>query len=186
MVRQPDATMQPALQDNQLMSKHRVLSFKPQLRLEWRGQDGQNEKEQPNHSASLGNSIASSTRIGFSVHTGQNLSFQRHSRLEQSDQRHPDQADDISHKAKASPNSTSLASQIKFPIRTTCCYQRETNPYLPNCEDRFIRVGMMQPMFPWREIVQHKAMDRVFGKRPRNYTSDENRSGGGYFEWRDH
>jgi hypothetical protein len=39
--------MQPTLQDNQLMSKHRVLSFKPQLRLEWRGQDGQNETEQP-------------------------------------------------------------------------------------------------------------------------------------------
>jgi len=47
MVREPDATMQPTLQDNQLMSKHRVLSFKPQLRLGWRGQDGQNETEQP-------------------------------------------------------------------------------------------------------------------------------------------
>jgi hypothetical protein len=47
-----------------------------------------------------------------------NLSFQRHSRLEQSDQRRPDQAADISHKAKASPDSTSLASQIWFPIRT--------------------------------------------------------------------
>src|SRR5437879_12184189 len=69
MVRQPDATMKPAPQDNQLMSKHRVLSFKPQLRLEWRGQDGQNETEQPDHSASLGNSITSSTQIGFSVHT---------------------------------------------------------------------------------------------------------------------
>jgi hypothetical protein len=43
MVRQPDATMQPTPQDDQLMSKHRVLCFKPQLRLEWRGQDGQNE-----------------------------------------------------------------------------------------------------------------------------------------------
>jgi hypothetical protein len=65
--------------------------------------------------------------------------------------------------------------------------QREANPYLPkNCEDRFIRVGMMQPMFPWRKIVQNKAMDRVFGKRPRNYTAYENRSGGAYFEWRDH
>jgi hypothetical protein len=42
----------PAPQDNQLMSKHRVLSFKPQLRLEWRGQDGPNVTEQPNHSAS--------------------------------------------------------------------------------------------------------------------------------------
>jgi ABC-type molybdate transport system substrate-binding protein len=69
MVREPDATMQPAPQDNQLMAKHRVLSFKPHRRLEWRGQDGHNEKEQPNHSASLGDSITSSTRIRFSVHT---------------------------------------------------------------------------------------------------------------------
>jgi methyl-accepting chemotaxis protein len=61
--------MQPAPQDNQLMSKHRVLSLKPQLRLKWRGQDGQNETEHPDHSASLGDSITSSTRIRFSVHT---------------------------------------------------------------------------------------------------------------------
>jgi hypothetical protein len=51
------------------MSKHRVLSFKPYLRLEWRSQDGQNETEQPDHSASLSDSITASTRIGFSVHT---------------------------------------------------------------------------------------------------------------------
>jgi hypothetical protein len=70
MVREPDATMQPAPQDNQLMSEHRVLGFKPQLRLEWRGQDGQNETEQPDHSASLGDSITSSTQMRFSVHTG--------------------------------------------------------------------------------------------------------------------
>src|SRR5260221_7107095 len=70
MVREPDATMQPAPQDNQLMSKHRILSFKPQLRLEWRGHDGQDETEQPDHSASLGDSFTSSTRIGFLVHTG--------------------------------------------------------------------------------------------------------------------
>src|SRR5260370_3686695 len=70
IVREPDATTQPTLQDNQLMSKHRVLSFKPQLRLEWRGQDGQSETEQPDHSASLGDSITSSTRIRFLVHTG--------------------------------------------------------------------------------------------------------------------
>src|SRR3954451_15959831 len=56
--------------NNQLMSKHRVLSFKPRLRLERRGQDGKNETEQPDHSASLGDSITSSTRIRFSVHTG--------------------------------------------------------------------------------------------------------------------
>jgi transposase len=69
MVREPDATMQPTLQDNQLMSKHRVLGFKPQLRLEWRDQDGQNETKQPDHSASLGDFFTSSTRIRFSVHT---------------------------------------------------------------------------------------------------------------------
>jgi hypothetical protein len=70
MVLEPDRTVQRAPQDNQLMSKHRVLSFKPQLRLEWQGHDGQNEIEQPNHSASLGDSIMTSTRIRFSVHTG--------------------------------------------------------------------------------------------------------------------
>src|SRR5260370_20295499 len=70
MVRDREGTMQLTPQDNQLMSKHRVLSLKPQLRLEWRGQDGQSETEQPDHSASLGDSITSSTRIGFSVHTG--------------------------------------------------------------------------------------------------------------------
>src|SRR3984893_8441536 len=74
MVREPHATVQPTLQDNQLMSKHRVLSFKPQLRLEWRGQDGQSETEQPDHSASLGDSITLSTQIGFSVHTGRRKS----------------------------------------------------------------------------------------------------------------
>jgi hypothetical protein len=65
----PDTTMQPTPQDDQLMSKHRVLSFKLRLRLEWRGQDGQNETEQPDHSASLSDSITASTQIRFSVHT---------------------------------------------------------------------------------------------------------------------
>src|SRR5258705_11097172 len=69
IVREPDATMQPTPQNNQLMSKHGVLSLKPQRRLEWRGQDGQSETEKPDHSASLGDSITSSTRIRFSVHT---------------------------------------------------------------------------------------------------------------------
>jgi hypothetical protein len=61
--------MQRAPQDNQLMPKHRVLSLKPQLRLEMRGHDGQNETEQPNHSGSSADSIASSIRIRFSVQT---------------------------------------------------------------------------------------------------------------------
>jgi len=52
----PDAA-RPAHQDDQPMSKHRVLSFKPCLRLEWRGPDDQNETEQPNHSSSLSDSV---------------------------------------------------------------------------------------------------------------------------------
>ena len=40
------------------------------LRLDWRGQDGQDETQKPDHSASLGYSITSSTRMRFSVHTG--------------------------------------------------------------------------------------------------------------------
>src|SRR5260370_12723301 len=75
--------MQPTLQDNQLMSKHRVLSLKPQLRLEWRGQDGQNETEQPHHSASLGDSIPASTQIRFSVHTGTRNSTRSQARATQ-------------------------------------------------------------------------------------------------------
>src|SRR5260370_26043253 len=74
MIRERDAGMRPAPQDNQLMSKPRVLSFKPQLRLEWRRQDGQNETQQPDHSASLGDSVTSSTRIRFSIHTGRSAS----------------------------------------------------------------------------------------------------------------
>jgi hypothetical protein len=57
-------------QDNQLMSKHRVLSLKPHLRLEWRGQGGQDETEKSDHFVSLGDSIAASTQTKFSVHTG--------------------------------------------------------------------------------------------------------------------
>jgi hypothetical protein len=76
MVREPDATIEPAPHDIQLMSKHRILGFKPQLRLEWRGQHGQNETDQPDHSASLGDSIAASTRIRFSVHTPSRLDIE--------------------------------------------------------------------------------------------------------------
>jgi hypothetical protein len=69
VVGRPSWTPHPAAQEDQLMSEHRILSFKPQLRLEWRGQDGQSETEHPDHSTSLGDSITSSTRIRFSVHT---------------------------------------------------------------------------------------------------------------------
>src|ERR1700754_1164305 len=48
----------------------------------------------------------------------QDLCLQRRSRPEQSDQRQPDQAANISHQPRASPNSTSLASRIEFPTMT--------------------------------------------------------------------
>jgi hypothetical protein len=81
MVGEPDATLHLTLQDDQLMSKHRVLSLKPQLRLEWRGQDGQGETQQPDHSASLGESITPSTRIRFSGHTIETSNYRAIGRL---------------------------------------------------------------------------------------------------------
>src|SRR5664280_1304528 len=41
VVRQLDAALHLAPQNDQLMSKRRILCLKPTLRLEWRGQDGQ-------------------------------------------------------------------------------------------------------------------------------------------------
>jgi hypothetical protein len=70
IVREPGPAGHLTPQNDQLMSKRSILCLKPALRLEWRGQDGKNETEQPDHSASLGDSITSSTRIRFSVHTG--------------------------------------------------------------------------------------------------------------------
>jgi hypothetical protein len=46
-----------AAQDDQLMSKRRILRLKPALRLERRGQYGQNEADQRDHRANLADSI---------------------------------------------------------------------------------------------------------------------------------
>jgi hypothetical protein len=43
VVREPDAATQVAPQDNQLVSERGILSLKPDLRLEQRGQHGQDE-----------------------------------------------------------------------------------------------------------------------------------------------
>src|ERR1700726_298364 len=48
----------------------------------------------------------------------QDLYLQRRSRSEQSDQRQPNQAANISHQPRASPNSTPLTSRIEFPTMT--------------------------------------------------------------------
>jgi hypothetical protein len=49
IIREPDPALHLTPQNDQLMSERRALGFKPALRLEWRGQDGQDEAEQCNH-----------------------------------------------------------------------------------------------------------------------------------------
>ena len=51
VVRQPDPALYLPSQNNQLMSERRILCLKPNLRLEWRGQDGQEKAEQCEHCA---------------------------------------------------------------------------------------------------------------------------------------
>jgi hypothetical protein len=58
----------------------------------------------------------------------QDLCLQGRSRPEQSDQRQPNQAANISHQPRASPDSTSLASRIEFPTMTTARPGRESAP----------------------------------------------------------
>jgi hypothetical protein len=69
VVRKSDATLHLTAQNDQLMSERRILRFKPAFRPERGGQGGQDEKQQRDHHASLRDSVTSSTRIGFSVHT---------------------------------------------------------------------------------------------------------------------
>jgi hypothetical protein len=70
VIRQPDPAMHLTPQNNQLMSEQRILGFKPALRLEWRGQDGQYETYQRDHGAlTLCDSFSKSMRMRFSVHT---------------------------------------------------------------------------------------------------------------------
>jgi hypothetical protein len=57
VVREASPAIQLASQDDQLMSKHCILRLKPDVRLEWRGQHGQNEADQRDHCANLADSI---------------------------------------------------------------------------------------------------------------------------------
>ena len=68
--KEPSQALHLTSQNDQLMSERSILRLKSALRLEWRCQNGKDEKQQPDHPASLRDSIASSTKIGFSVHTG--------------------------------------------------------------------------------------------------------------------
>src|SRR5665648_1100611 len=61
VVRKPGAATHLTPQYDQLMSECRILRLKPALRLEWRGQDGQEEPEQCKHYAlTLGDSFSRS------------------------------------------------------------------------------------------------------------------------------
>ncbi|HYS91158.1 MAG TPA: hypothetical protein VEN78_40125 [Bradyrhizobium sp.] len=57
VVRKMGSASHLPLQNDQLMSKYRILSLKPALRLEWRGQHGQNKADQRYHSANLADSV---------------------------------------------------------------------------------------------------------------------------------
>src|SRR5258708_29349702 len=85
IVREPGPAGHLTPQNDQLMSERSILCLKPALRLEWRGQDGQNETEQPDHSANLGDSVTSSTRIRFSVHTAFGIGQPRRDRRARTD-----------------------------------------------------------------------------------------------------
>jgi hypothetical protein len=59
VVRKLDPALHLTPQNDQLMSKHCILSFKPALRLEWRNQDGQGEAEKCEHRPlTLGDSVS--------------------------------------------------------------------------------------------------------------------------------
>jgi hypothetical protein len=74
-------TLQFPPQDHQLMSKRRVLGFKPQPRPERRGQDAQQETEKPDHPASLSDSVTSSTGQDFRYTHQRFASFSQGSEL---------------------------------------------------------------------------------------------------------
>jgi hypothetical protein len=54
---EPSPAFQLTPRDDQLMSVNRILRLKPALRLEWRGQHGQNKPNQRDHRANLADSV---------------------------------------------------------------------------------------------------------------------------------
>ena len=65
MVREPDAATKRAPQNNQLMSERGILSLKPDLRLEQRGQHGQDKPDEPDHRGNLADSSLNKPELGF-------------------------------------------------------------------------------------------------------------------------
>ena len=65
MVREPGAATQVAPQDNQLVSERGILRLKPDLRLEQRGQHGQDKPNEPDHRGNLADSSLNKPEFGF-------------------------------------------------------------------------------------------------------------------------
>src|SRR6202790_4956724 len=83
----------------------------------------------------------------------QELYLRRRSRSEQSDQRQANQAANISHQPRASPDSTSLASRIEFPTMTPQSndYERRTVRRfigLPRVQSRAVRPPLLLAVCP--------------------------------------
>src|ERR1700704_5229744 len=70
----------------------------------------------------------------------QDLCLQRRSRSEQSDQRQPNQAANISHQPRASPDSTALTSRIEFPTMTTDFNREITRDYFYTANRHWLEV----------------------------------------------
>jgi hypothetical protein len=70
VAREPDPARHLAAQNDQLMAERSVLCLKPAFRLEWRGQNRQDEPAQSKHDPErLRDSGSQSMRIRFLVHT---------------------------------------------------------------------------------------------------------------------
>src|SRR5882757_3570231 len=78
----------------------------------------------------------------------QDLYLQRRSRPEQSDQRQPNQAANISHQPRASPNSTPLASRIEFPTMTPSRHKKDCSKASASKSDKHVAVknSKMSPL----------------------------------------
>src|SRR6202011_4266301 len=63
--REPHAATKRAPQNNHLMSERGILSLKPDLRLEQRGQHGQDKPDEPDHRVPLADSSLNKPELGF-------------------------------------------------------------------------------------------------------------------------
>jgi hypothetical protein len=75
VVCEPDPAAHLTAQHHKLMPKRHVLCFKADLRPEWRDHDRKHEAYKRKHHINLCDSLTSSTRIRFSVHTASNTDF---------------------------------------------------------------------------------------------------------------